>query len=213
MTAEREAAGGAAPVLVLASGSPHRLRLLRNAGYEPLVVRPGVDERSHRWDPDDVEGYVLGLARAKLDAALTVLDTEREGDRYGYVVLAADQVVVDPGGGLCHQQPDVASATAQLMRLSGTTHELVNGVVVADPSGRTEHLIDRHRITMAAYSKSDARGYVEAHRPFECAGSYRIEDDAGFVLAVDGGDHTGVIGLPMSEVAGMLERAGIHRPV
>lgn len=202
----------AVPQLLLASGSRHRLRLLRDAGYDPRVVVPHVDERSRPWDPADVEGYVLGLAEAKLESVLPQLPVQQidPGDRY--VVLAADQVVIDPGGHLCHQQRDEDSATAQLLRLAATTHHLVNGIVVADSAGRVERLVDRHRITMAPFDEPRARSYVQRFRPFECAGSYRLEDDAGLVVSVEGDDPTGVIGLPMTKVTAMLERAGVLNP-
>jgi len=174
-----------------------------------VAIVPDVDERARPWHPDDVEGYVVGLAEAKLDAVRARLLAEEGPQRGPLVVLAADQVVIAPDGSLCHQQPDVPSATAQLMRLAGTTHHLVNGVVLATLSGRLERIVDRHVVTMTNFGEAEAAAYVETHRPFECAGSYRIEDDAGFVISVEGDDPTGVIGLPMRKVAKMLRRAGV----
>ena len=195
------------PRLVLASGSTHRLRLLRDAGYDPIVVVPDIDERELPWDREAADEYVLDLAEAKLSVVLERLRCD--GSESEFVVLAADQVVVDPAGALCHQQSDVASATAQLLRLSGTTHDLVNGVVVADPAGRVERLVDRHRITMTAFGPAEARSYVETYLPFECAGSYRLEDDAGLVGSVEGDEPSGVIDLPVRKVEAMLRRAGV----
>ena len=97
---------------------------------------------------------------------------------------------------------------AQLMAMSGTTHRLVNGVVLLGPRGRVAG-VDVQTVTMSPFDESAARSYVEQHRPFDTAGSYRLEDDAGLVESVRGEHASGVLGLPLplvSRMVGQLSR-------
>ena len=63
---------------------------------------------------------------------------------------------------------------------------------------------------MRAFGAEEARAYVARHRPLDCAGAYRIED-AGIRLfeRIEGQDYTGIIGLPLLAVAGLLREAGM----
>ena len=187
--------------IVLASGSPYRARLLADAGYEAEVDPPDVDERSldegfARLGP---EGHALDLARRKAHAV---------APRHpGRTVVAADQVgVLDGDGGapvMLTKQPTAEGAVAQLLALSGTTHRLVNGVVVIVPDGNEAAGVDVQVVTMRTVGVDEARAYVERFRPFDTAGSYRLEDQdgmpdgLGFVSSVRGEDPSCVVGLPI----------------
>jgi predicted house-cleaning NTP pyrophosphatase (Maf/HAM1 superfamily) len=98
-------------------------------------------------------------------------------------------------------------AVAHLLAMSGRAHELVNGVVVTR-AGRDMIVsaVDRHLVTMRAFSERDARDYVERFRPLDCVGAYRIEDDADLIASVDGAGDDGVIGLPIAVVVDLISR-------
>ncbi len=192
--------------LVLASGSIYRARLLRDAGYAVVVDPPEVDERCEdhllgRLGPD---GLAVRLARRKVRA---VARRHR-----GEVILGGDQVGVVPLAGESHQlhkQPDARSAVAQLMRISGTTHRLHNGMFVLDvDSGAGISDVDVTVVTMRKFDEAEAREYVERFEPFDSAGSYRMEDGAAmaplepFVTEVSAEDDSAVLGVPLL----MLER-------
>ncbi|MFM8856972.1 MAG: Maf family protein, partial [Actinomycetota bacterium] len=106
--------------VVLGSGSPRRLELLRSIGVEPRVVAPDVDESLHNGEtPED---YVRRLASAKLDAVMRHLGSPAVGT----VVIAADTTVaVDHDEGRCHilaKPIDVDDAKAMLRLLSDREH-------------------------------------------------------------------------------------------
>lgn len=190
--------------LVLASSSRYRGQLLREAGIEFVAVAPGVDEREldERFAELGPSGYALELARRK---AAAVERRARSLDPAA-LVLAADQVVT-LSGRVLHQPGDARRAVAQLAEMSGTTHELLNAVVLrAVDTGEEYHEIDRHSITMRAFSAAEAGAYVHEFQPFDCAGGYRLEDDAGLVESVIGEDPSGVIGLPIPTVRRLFER-------
>lgn len=204
------------PELVLASGSPYRAAMLAQAGIHVTVDPPEVDERAldHLFDDLGAEGFALELARRK--AAVVVA---RHPDA---IVIAGDQVgVLDTPSGLrqLNKQPDEDGATAQLMRMSGTTHRLVNGIVIVHAAtGRAVEGVGEQRVTMRAFDETEARRYVRRFEPFDSGGSYRLEDQLemdegeGFVVEVEGEHDSGVRGLPLPLVRRMLASLGVVTP-
>lgn len=196
--------------VVLASSSRYRAQMLAAAGIDAEIDPPDVDERAHdglltELGPD---GLALELARQKA--------TEVSGRHPDALVIAADQVGVVPDGDvhiLLTKQPDVGGAVAQLMSMSGTTHELVNALVVLDTaSGMRSEGIDRQQVTMRRFDEDEAVAYVRRFEPFDSSGSYRLEDQEHmaplrpFVVAVDGEDESGVLGLPLPLLHRLMER-------
>jgi septum formation protein len=201
--------GQTAPVrtpspLVLASGSRYRADVLRSAGFTIEVDPPEVDERSmdHLFDSDP-ESLARRLARMKAEAVAL--------RRPGSLIVAADQVGVLEREGHRVQltkQPDEDRAVGQLLSMSGTSHVLVNGVVVlrTTPEGRTDRYaegIDLQMVTMRVFGEAEARRYVRRFAPYDSAGSYRLEDqelmdeDQRLVVSVQGEDPSGVLGMPV----------------
>ena len=108
-------------MLILASQSPRRAELLRNAGYTFEVCPADVDERVRAGEPP--EEYVKRLAQEKALAVLATAPADA-------VVLGADTTVVL--GGECLGKPvDAAEAQQMLARLSGRVHQVMTGVCVA----------------------------------------------------------------------------------
>lgn len=192
--------------LVLASSSRYRAALLESIGVDFTAAHPSFDERAlDRWfTVDGPDAFALRLARGK---ALSVVPSERDA-----LVIGGDQIaVLDPEGTptLLHQPGTPERAVDQLMAMSGTTHHLVNGLIVIDSAnGREFTEVDRQRITMRRFSLTDAQRYVDEFEPFDCAGGYRIEDDADLISSVDGEHESGVIGLPIPSLLRLLARAG-----
>jgi septum formation protein len=195
--------------LVLASSSEHRRRLLAAAGIVGRTVEPDVDEEPfhRRLGEWGAERLACELAAAKARSV------EARPDE---VVLAADQVgVLDgPVGPVLLTKPvSVDAAVAQLVAMSGRTHRLVNGVVVRRvETGDEWSEVDVHEVTMRDVDEATIRAYVERYRPLDSAGAYRIEDDdrpgAGLIASVQGGDRSGVVGLPLPVVRRLLALAG-----
>lgn len=196
---------------VLASTSSYRAAVLRSADYVFESLAPEVDERAYddRFSELGPDGYVLLLAEAKARSVATRLT---DG-----LVLGCDQIAVldavgDTGPTLLHQPGTVDRAVAQLMSMSASTHSLINALVLIDvATGEQWSALDRHRVTMAAYDETEARRYVEQFQPLDCAGGYRIEDDAGLLASLEGEDRSGVIGLPLPTLERLLDSAGVSR--
>ncbi len=202
-----EEQGGA---VVLASGSVYRARLLAEAGIPAEVDPPDVDERAldDGFRALGAEGHALDLARRK---ARSVAPRHP-----GRTVVAGDQVgVVDlPDGPLMlAKRTTEDGAVEQLLHLSGTTHRLVNGLVVVGPDGAEHDGVDIQVVTMRRFDEAEARGYVRRFEPYDTSGSYRLEDQddmasgAGFVVGVEGEDRSGVLGLPLPLLRRLLDSA------
>jgi septum formation protein len=194
--------------LILASTSRWRIELLARLDVPFRSVAPNFDERAedHRLAELGPHAFALALARGK---ARSLEDRERDA-----WVLAADQLAVldEPDGPLLLHKPGTEQrAVEQLMQLRGRTHRLISGVVLV--RGEIEHHeIDEQHLTMRSFDRAEAEAYVARHRPVDSAGSYHIED-AGIrrFERIDsrGGDHTGIMGLPLLAVCRLLRTAGL----
>jgi septum formation protein len=185
--------------LVLASASTHRRRLLSAAGIDARLIAPDFDERAldADFDPAGPAEFALRLAEGKARAVRGSLAP-------GEVVLAGDQLAVLDGAMLT-KPADLPAAVAQLMSMSGRSHDLVNGLVLWRPDDdRWVRAVDVHRVTMRSYDRAEAAAYVERFRPLDSVGAYRIEDDADLIESVVGSGDDGVQGLPIAMVREML---------
>lgn len=200
--------------LLLGSTSRYRAELLSRLGLPFAQEAPDVDERSYddRFETLSSEDFALFLARLKADS---ILERGGGGDRW---ILCADQVGVltDPDGTrhLLSKPGTPERCVDQLMRLSGRTHELVNGIVlVSEATGERIEATDRQELTMRPFERAEAEAYVEEYAPLDSAGGYRIED-AGIRLfeRIHSDDFTGIVGLPLLATARLLREAGVLVP-
>jgi len=180
--------------LVLASGSPRRLALLQEAGLDPLVRIPEVDESAK--PTEEPEAMVERLAISKLDTA--VMDGEPG--------VAADTAVVIDGEVL--GKPRTAErAEDMLRRLSGQPHKVITGVAVSGPGGRTSTTVTT-TVTLHNLGETEIARYVEGGEPLDKAGGYAIQGEASrFVASIDG-SRDNVIGLPVAEMLDLLATVG-----
>jgi len=189
--------------------------VLRGAGIDFVVDRPDVDERRHDHLLVDQGPAALAMHLAGLKADAVV------GRHDDALVLAADQVGVlghDDDLTLLVQQPTLDGAVAQLLSMSGTTHVLVNGLVLVDTgTGRRATGVDVQTVTMRSFDRPAAEDYVRRFEPYESAGSYRLEDQEQMapgerlLEGVAGEDPSGVLGLPLPLFRRMLEELGTNR--
>lgn len=194
-----------APALVLASTSPYRRALLDRlcVPYEAHAPE-GVDEDAVQRGPLPGEEVARRLARAKAESLAHIFP--------GAFVLGSDQVPA-LGDELLTKPGDLAGCRGQLAALSGRTHRLITAVALRHPGGRIEEALDVHHMTMRALTSEEIVRYVDAERPVDCAGSYKIEG-LGVALfdSVEGADATAIIGMPLMAVARLLRGVGFAIP-
>ena len=181
--------------LILASGSPRRLRLLRSIGLELTAVAPDIDESP--LDGEDPVAYVARLAREK--AAAVPADAHD-------VVLAADTTVALDGE-ILGKPIDAEDARRMLRALSGRSHDVHTGVAVC-AGGRTRAAVATTRVTMTVISEDDIAWYVGTGEPLDKAGAYALQEGGGLLVATIEGSASNVVGLPLALVAELLTQAG-----
>jgi septum formation protein len=174
-------------VLVLASKSPRRQQILRDAGI-PFTVRSAnvPEERGPAEQPFD---YVRRLAREK--AFAVPLNSEE-------VILAADTVVVVES--LVLEKPrDAGDAARMLKLLSGREHEVITGICLRSAE-RT--IVDTAvtRVRFITLATEELQMYAASGEPMDKAGAYAIQGLASKFIDRIEGDYFNVVGLPVAMV-------------
>jgi nucleoside triphosphate pyrophosphatase len=177
--------------LILASNSPRRRELLRNAGLNFEVIPSNIPEVRREGEPP--EDFVCRVASEK------ALDVVRRFPP-GAIVLGADTIVVCRGQVL--EKPSSVEAAHQFLRLlSGTTHQVVTGMGVVRAPGEITFL--GHETTLVTFRQLDEDEivqYVRSGEPMDKAGGYGIQGLASkFVTRIEG-CYFNVVGLPVARV-------------
>ena len=193
--------------LILASASPRRQELLRNAGIEFVVQPANVAE--HVIPGESPESCVERLACSK---ARAVYD-QRTAEQSECSVLGADTVVVvevEVEGEFRRKilgKPADASDAAQMLRqLSGRDHQVITGVCLLTP-GPPPRMVIRHEtthVTMKVLTDEEINDYVGSGEPMDKAGAYAIQGRASRWIPSIEGCYFNVVGLPVSLVYGLL---------
>ena len=194
-------------MLVLASASPRRQELLRNAGIPFVVQSSNVAELPK--EGENPRACAERLARGK---ALAVF-RQRPND----FILGADTIVIVDGQ-ILGKPRDSADATRMLHLLSGRTHEVTTGVCLLAPqanarlgtasrelrTGFQDTRSETTLVTMNALSDDEIRSYVATGEPMDKAGAYAIQGIASRWISRIEGDYFNVVGLPVALVYRML---------
>jgi septum formation protein len=188
--------------LILASASPRRAEILRNAGIQFEVRATDVDESRLTGEfPGD---YVRRLALAKAQsAAAKYLEPVDE-----MLILGADTVVVVDADILGKPvSPD--DARSMLRRLSGRVHEVHTGLALL-PSTRAEQRIVEEitRVQFAPLGEEEIEDYIATGEPFDKAGAYGIQGIGGRYVTRIEGCYFNVMGLPLARLWSLLRELG-----
>jgi septum formation protein len=174
-------------MLVLASRSPRRREILRQAGI-PFVVRPTeVDETPLPGEP--ARDYVMRIAREKAGAVPMAPEE---------IVLGADTTVV-VGGAILAKPLDIADAQRMLHLLSGRRHEVLTGICLRS-AGRVIEECAQTSVWFAALSAQEIDDYAATSEPMDKAGAYAIQGLASKFIERIEGCYLNVVGLPVSLV-------------
>ena len=180
--------------LILASVSPQRLSLLREAGFEPEVRIPEVDESILAGE--SAESLVERLAVKKLDAVISAGECGVAADT---VVSINEKIFGKPGS------PEVA--LEMLQTLSGKTHNVLTGVALSGPKGRHSLVVDT-QVRWRELTKDEIVAYIETGEPLNKAGGYGIQGGGKDFVVSFAGSFNNVVGLPVDEVISCLSDLG-----
>lgn len=174
--------------IVLASTSASRKALLDRLGVPFRALAPDVDEDAFKARGLPPRELALELAVAKARSVAAGLPHAR--------VIGSDQVCA-LGTRRFSKPGDRATALAQLSELRGQTHSLWTAVALV-AGDRLQTHVEETRLTMHELAPAELAAIVDRDRPFDCAGSYRIEGAGiGLFHSISGADWTAIVGLPL----------------
>ncbi len=187
-------------MLILASQSPRRQELLRNAGFSFEIRASGVEEV-----PQPHESAADYVTRLALDKALAI---DASPDDF---VIAADTTVI-LGETIMEKPLSAEDAVSMLTALSGQTHTVLTGVCVRH-NGRTWTACESTQVHFVPISGEEIRAYVASGEPMDKAGAYGIQGLASkFVDRIEG-CYFNIVGLPVARVYSLLREAGYSFPL
>lgn len=185
-------------MIVLASASPARLALLRNAGLDPKVIVSGVDEDA--FTAHSPAALSLVLAKAKAEAVASGLE---EG-----LVIGCDSILELDGRP--YGKPGTSEEAVERWRIMrGRTGRLVTGHCVIDvPAGRQAAQVATTVVRFGQPSEEEIAAYVATGEPLALAGGFSIEGRGGWFVEGIEGDHGNVLGLSLPLLRELFDELG-----
>ncbi len=176
--------------LILASNSPRRKELLKNAGLDFKVIPSNFKEEENCGLSPSL--YCKQLAENK---ALSVYNGDDS------IVLGADTIVVF-NGEILGKPKDENDAIRMLTKLSNSKHLVITGYAIIKNgvvySGYEETIVEFNNLSPTLISE-----YVKSGLPLDKAGAYGIQDGYELVKNIDG-DYNNVVGLPVNKILEIL---------
>lgn len=185
--------------LILASGSPRRLELLRQIGLEPRVVVSRGEEEKNDATPEQL---VLANALAK---GREVRD--RLGDRVP--ILAADTVVALDGE-ILGKPRDREEAARMLRKLSGRTHRVLTGMALFF-QGQVRTHVETTKVEFSPLSEKEIAWYIATGEPLDKAGAYGIQGKAALFIPSIQGSYANVVGLSLAPLKKLFAELDVTR--
>jgi septum formation protein len=160
----------------------------------------GVHADESRLDGESAEDMVLRLAQAKAAQAAA----DRAADD---VLIGADTAVV-VAGRILGKPRDKADALQMLAALSGRRHRVLTGIAVRRAT-LEETALSCTEVRFREIHPDEAELYWQSGEPAGKAGAYAVQGMGGIFVSHLAGSYSGVVGLPVYETAGLLQKAGI----
>ena len=187
--------------LILASKSPRRSALLRQAGLSFKVIPSHIDEALVPRAQTSPAEYVLKLAEAKAGDV-----SKKHPDCW---VIGADTIVLLEND-ILGKPRSKNEARRMLMRLSGKTHQVLTGYAISHGAGG--RLFSETVTTLVHFkelAEKEIEWYIHTTEPYDKAGGYAIQELGTFLVKRISGSYTNVVGLPVCEVIDFFYREGL----
>ncbi|MBX2954664.1 MAG: septum formation protein Maf [Cyclobacteriaceae bacterium] len=175
--------------IILASSSPRRQYLMKEAGFQFTIEKPEVDESFPDTLPVEQVARYLALKKAEYFRK----------DIIHQLVVTADTVVILESQ-ILNKPESRAEAIAMLEKLSGKTHRVMTGVCILSAE-KEESFDDTTEVTFKKLSQEEIEYYIDNYKPYDKAGAYGAQDFIG-MIAIEKivGSYFNVMGLPIHKV-------------
>lgn len=190
----------AAPLL-LASASPRRLDLLKQAGIVPALVIPAdIDETPQKAELPPA--YAQRIAATK---ALKLRDSHPD-----HIILSAD-TVVGCGRRILPKAETEQQARSCLDLLSGRRHRVMTAVSIIAPDGKQITKTVTSIVQFKRLSPADIQAYIDSGEWHGKAGGYAVQGLGALYIPFISGSYSNIVGLPLYETVNMLRAAGYRK--
>lgn len=189
--------------IILASSSPYRKALLERLGINFQCMSPDVDEDFYKEKIKNPLELAEQLAKLKSFAIAK--------DHADSIVIGSDQ--------LGHLENNILSkphnfdnAFKQLKMMQGKSHQLITAVTICYQEKQVS-FTNITKLKMKELTDEQINFYLRKDKPFDCAGSYKLEL-CGISLfdSIKTDDQTAIIGLPLLQTARELSKLGVMIP-
>jgi septum formation protein len=181
--------------LILASNSPRRQELLKNAGFQFDVFTRNIDESIPEKTPIELVAKIISELKNK--AYRELLNDE--------IILTSDTIVVS-NDMVLGKPENKKEAAEMLQKLSGKAHDVISGVCISSMQ-RAIVFDDVTRVFFKELSLEQINHYIDEYQPFDKAGAYGIQEWIG-MIGVEKiiGSYYNVMGLPIHKVYDNLKQ-------
>ncbi|MBQ7066591.1 MAG: septum formation inhibitor Maf [Lachnospiraceae bacterium] len=185
--------------IILASNSPRRKELLKQAGFIFTVIPSNVEEVITETEPKEIVKELSG------QKAKNIFDNLSKESAANSLILGADTVVAwenEKGMfSILGKPKDKEDAFAMLKNLQGKTHFVYTGVTLIwqeDGQVQKESFAVETKVTFYPMSETEIKDYIETGEPMDKAGAYGIQGKGAVYVKEIAGDYNNVVGLPLS---------------
>lgn len=191
--------------IILASESPRRREILKNAGFDFEVIPANISEFPNK--NLNVDERILDIARRKSMATLNQIS---ENQKNKHIIIAADTEVVLNNQTLGKPNSE-HHAYEILQSLSNRTHEVKTAIVIQIPDQNKElSQIETTRVTFHQLSDEEIWSYIKTGEAMDKAGAYGIQGQAKRMIKNFEGSYDNVVGLPLNILIDMLKKGNIN---
>lgn len=185
--------------LILASASPRRAEILRDAGVPFMVMSSAVDETPYPGESPHDHVQRLAQAKGELVAARAV----------GPAIVVSADTVVALDGRILGKPRSTDDARHMLEQLSGRTHTVLTGItLIRLPDAESRAFVESTLVHFAPLEKGDIVQYLATDEPYDKAGAYAIQGRAGKFIPRIEGCYFNVVGLPLARLMRSLRELG-----
>lgn len=187
--------------IILASSSPRRQEILKSLGLPFTVMSPHIEEcLDARLSPEE---NAQAIANKKVEYVLSLIT-----DRFLPWILGADTLIYH-GGRVIGKAESREEARDILCSFSGQEHIVTTGIALY--SGRSKHITCLSQSTKVQFkplSDTEIEWYLDSGEWQGVAGAYRIQGKAAYFIKSISGQYHSVVGLPISDLYGILRESG-----
>jgi septum formation protein len=185
--------------LILASASPRRAEILRDAGIIFSAIPSDVDETS--IPGESAQEHVQRLAEAKADMVAV--------NSIGPAIVIGADTVVTVDEHIIGKPRSTEDARRTLLELSGRVHSVITGVtLIRLPDAERINFVELTQVHFSPLSPEEISQYLATDEPYDKAGAYAIQGRAGRYIPRIEGCYFNVVGLPLARLAQELKALG-----